>query len=121
MLYRIFYKPWKEENMPLEYAFIQSLYSDNPYTAETYGRQLNEITDKEQRERLMFGNWEYDDDPSALIGYDAILDLFSNPHPVSAEDFITADIARFGKDRTVIGYWNGYDLKEVLVFIKEVF
>lgn len=116
-LYRIFYKPWKEGRLPEEYAFIQSLFNDNKYTADIYGKQLAQITDQAQKERLMFGNWEYDDDPNILIGYDAILDLFTNP-PTPGEEYITADIARFGKDRTVIGYWAGYDLKEITVLIK---
>ena len=33
-LYRIFYKPWKNKTLKEGYAFIQALYSDNPYTAE---------------------------------------------------------------------------------------
>jgi hypothetical protein len=35
-----------------QYAFIQSLYSDNHYTSEEYGKQLDEITDKTLKQRL---------------------------------------------------------------------
>ena len=66
-LYRVFYKPWKENSLPIEYAFIQSLYNDNPFTAEEYGKQLNEISDQDQKERLMFGNWEYDEDRKSVV------------------------------------------------------
>src|SRR3954452_6351195 len=37
--YRVFYKPWKDGTLPEQYAFIQALYSDNPYTAADYGKQ----------------------------------------------------------------------------------
>lgn len=105
-LYTTFYKPWKENKLPLQYAFVQSLYKDNPHTAKEYAQQLAEITDKETKERLMFGNWEYDDDPTALIEYDAITDLFTNT-VVEGQKYITADVARQGSDKTVIKIWNG--------------
>lgn len=113
-LYGLFYKPYKEATLPSHYSFIPALYTDNKYTAEAYGKQLSEIADKAMRERLMFGNWEYDDDPTALIKYDAILDLFTNTSE-EGEKYISADIARYGQDKTVIGYWNGFDLEELVV------
>ena len=113
-LYQLFYKPSKENRLPIEYAFIQSLYNDNPYTAEEYGKQLAQITDQATKERLMFGNWEYDADPATLIKYEAILDLFSNVAE-SGDKYLTADIARYGGDKIVVGCWNGFDLYKVEV------
>jgi phage terminase large subunit len=121
-LYRIFFLPFKEKKLPKEYAFIQSLYGDNPYTAGEYGKQLAQISDQAQRERLMFGNWEYDADPSALIRYDAIIDLFTNSVEIpigndgnATEKYITADIARFGQDRTVYAVWHGWELSKLII------
>jgi len=112
-LYRVFYQPWKAKALMPEYAFVQSLYGDNPFTADTYGVQLSHMTDMVQKERLMFGNWDYESDQNTLINYDAIMDLFTNTVDETGR-FITADIARFGKDKTRIGYWEGYNLKEVI-------
>lgn len=117
--YQAIYKPWREHKLPPEYAFIQSLYKDNPYTADEYGKQLNQITDKSTRERLMFGNWEYEDDPSALLEYDAIIDLFTNSVPASYEFFITADIARYGGDKIVIYVWQGWKIVEIVWTVKQ--
>lgn len=114
-LYRIFYRPFVDNILPAGYAFIQSLYGDNPYTATDYGEQLKQITDQAQRERLQFGNWEYDADPATLINYNAIVDLFTNAVEGSSEKYLTADVARFGKDRTVIGIWTGCELSEVII------
>ncbi|MBD3252466.1 hypothetical protein GF386_01925 [Candidatus Pacearchaeota archaeon] len=118
-LYQMVYKPSKEGRLPKEYAFIQSLYGDNPYTAEKYGEELSQIKDDATRQRLQFGNWEYDDELGNLIEYDAIVDLFTNtlredldPYP---ERYLSADIARFGKDKTVIGLWHGFRLKKPVI------
>lgn len=113
-LYRVFYKPFKAGLLPPEYAFVQSLYGDNPYTAQDYGEQLSHVSDKVQKERLMFGNWDYDADENALMNYDAILDLFSNT-AAKGERFIIGDIARFGKDRTVVGVWHGLTLVKLFI------
>jgi hypothetical protein len=113
-VYRVFYRPFKDSTLPPQYAFIQSLYQDNPYTKAMYGGSLAEITDSAQKQRLMFGNWEYDDDPATLIKYEAILDLFTN-HVEDGGKYLTADIARYGQDRTIIGIWEGHALAEVVV------
>ena len=36
----------------------------------------------------------------------------------AGEKYITADIARFGKDSTTIGYWEGWRLEEIHVYNK---
>lgn len=108
--YKYFYKPFKAGALPSNIAFIQSLYMDNKYTGKDYERQLSQITDKATKERLMFGNWEYDDDPAKLVEYDSILDMFTNSFVPEGRKCITADIARQGKDYTRIATWNGFQL-----------
>ena len=106
--YTEFYKPWKENKLPNDIGFIQSLYSDNPYTAKDYKNQLASLKDKANKERLMFGNWDYDDDPSALVDYDAVCDVFTNSHiKGDGEKFISADLAMQGRDKFISGYWDG--------------
>lgn len=119
-LYRVFYRPSKDLKigLPIGYAFIQSLFGDNPHTAETYGQQLAEISDKAQRERLMYGNWEYDDDPASLVKYEAILDLFTNTVD-AGEKYMICDVARYGNDTTRIGVYEGLDLKRVITRSKQ--
>lgn len=117
--YSIFYKPFRDGTLPKNQAFIQALYNDNEYTAEDYAKQLRQISDKSTKQRLMFGNWEYDDDPTALIKYENIVDLFTNTIEASIEKFITADIARFGRDRTVIKVWRGLECYLIKTFTKQ--
>jgi phage terminase large subunit len=60
---------------------------------------------------LLYGNFEYDDDPSALIDYDKILDCFTNAFIPTGTKIITVDVARFGSDKTVIALWDGWRVK----------
>lgn len=118
-LYTRIYKPFKEGILAKNIKFIQSLYKDNPYTAESYGKQLDMITDLTNRRRLKDGDWEYSNDPSALIKYDSIVDLFTNTIEKSEEKYLTADIARFGKDKTVIKLWKGLDCYKIIEYVKQ--
>lgn len=115
-LYRIFYKPWKKGLLPVNYAFIQALYKDNPYTAEEAGKRLDMITDPTLRSRLKMGLWEYATGDNSLCEYDAIIDLFTNhlPQPKEFEKplprYLTIDVARYGGDEIVCGNWKGLEV-----------
>lgn len=106
-LKRLFYNPFKNGTLGKAYSFIRSLYSDNNYTSDIYGEQLNEISDKATRDRLRDGNWDYDDDKACLVKGEAIDDLFTNTVE-DGDKFATLDIARFGKDSTKLYLWKGF-------------
>jgi hypothetical protein len=55
----------------------------------------------------MYGNWEYDDDPNALIPYDNIIDIFTNPVQEIDDKYLVCDVARYGNDKTTISLWRG--------------
>lgn len=107
-VYKQFYLPNKEDNLKDYRVFIQALPTDNPYLPESYLNSLLQL-DEASRQRLYYGNWEYDDDKSALIDYDAITDYF-NPKHIKGEGlkYMTIDVARKGKDKTVGRVWHGY-------------
>jgi len=118
-LYTEFYKPWKDGTLKAHRLFIQALASDNKYIDPTYIDKLKR-RDKATQERLLYGNWEYDDDPTVMVDYDAILDLFSNKVAVMpkftdekfkrTDMYIITDVARFGKDRIVIFVFYKYQV-----------
>lgn len=112
-VFNYFYKRNKEGNLPVHIVFITALLFDNPHRESGYEQQLNELTNKSQKERLLYGNFEYDDDPSALCEYDQILNIFTNNFEELKKGtrYITADIARFGSDKIVIGVWYGWHVK----------
>ena len=116
---RMFFTPWTQGLLPDNVAFIQSLYKDNPYTYEEYGKQLSGITDKTMRERLMFGNWDYEDDPNAMMNTDAIQDLYTNAIDKTSDKYLIVDAARFGSDMTVMSCWKGLDWYKVVTRSKQ--
>jgi hypothetical protein len=112
-VYRRFHKPEKDGKLPPQRQFIRALATDNPTVTQDYIEQLKKL-DKTAVERLLYGNFDYDDSPDALMDYDSIVDLFTNEH-VKGDGmwYISADIARFGKDLTTIMVWNGWVLEDV--------
>jgi phage terminase large subunit len=107
-LYREYYRKQKEGTLESWKAFIQAFPYDNKMLPAGYIENLERILSKNEKERLLKGNWEYDDDPSALMDYDKIVDIFSNTHVEPGDKRITSDIARFGGDKIVIIEWDGW-------------
>jgi len=116
-VYSRFYKPWREGTLPKYRKFIKALPTDNPHTTEDYLNQLRN-SDKITKERLLYGNFEYDDDPTSLIVYDAITDLFTNTVD-EGDKFISADVARQGSDKIVIYVWNGLKVERIVTKQKQ--
>lgn len=113
--YNNFYLPNKNGTLPDYRKFIQALPTDNRYLTSDYLDSLGRLPANE-RERLKFGNWEYDSDPNTLIGYDTINDLFTNDFVKGGKKKIVADIARYGSDRAVITVWDELILIDYLTF-----
>jgi len=117
-VYRV-YKSWKEGTLPKDVTFIQALYGDNPFTKEIYGKQLSRIKDPAMRARLKEGSFEYDDDPTALMDIDSIVDLFTNTVEKSEEKYMIIDVARHGVDKTVFFLFRGMKLYGVRIYQKQ--
>jgi phage terminase large subunit len=106
-VYMKFYSPHERKEMEPHKKFIQSLIDDNPEISKHYRDNLLTL-DKASKERLLYGNWNYDDDPATLCDHDAIMDLFRNDHvKPNGHRYISADLAMQGRDRFVAGAWDG--------------
>ena len=116
-LYKDFYKPWKRGTLSEDMAFIPALPSDNQFLTEDYIDALKSIKDKAKKERLLLGNWEYDDDPTALLEFDAIIDSFNNTfvEPDEKDKCMTVDVAMQGSDLFVVAVWYGFVLMDLFV------
>lgn len=105
--YKQFYHPSKRGDIPDYRRFISALPKDNPHLHPSYLESLLQL-DKNSKERLYYGNWEYDDDPSTIMDMDAITDYFNPIHLTKGEDkYLTIDVARLGKDKSVFRIWQG--------------
>ena len=115
-VYTQYYKPAKEGTQKEYRQFIQSLVDDNEFISKHYKKQLLTL-DELSKQRLLFGNWEYDATNDNLIDYDAILNLF-NQNGIEGDKYISCDVARFGSDKTVIMYWEGLHIKKIRSILK---
>ena len=115
-VYTQYYRPAKEGKQKPHRKFIQSLVDDNQYISKFYKTQL-ETLDELSKQRLLFGNWEYDASKDNLIEYDAILNMFSQKG-VEGQKYISCDVARFGSDKTVIILWQGLHIKKIRTLLK---
>lgn len=115
---QVFWKPFKSKTLEKTIKFLQSLVTDNPFIDSGYIENLNAIKDKVRKQRLLFGNFDYDDDDNALMDYDSIMDIFKNDFVPAGEKYISADVARFGGDKTVVMLWAGWRVIQIHVLIK---
>lgn len=111
-LYNEFFAPWTMGELPSHMAFIQARAIDNPHLPSSYIETLSKLPEVD-RKRLLDGDWNYDDSNDALYSTDDVLRCFRDGES-TGELFITADIARLGKDRSVIGLWRGLSLIQVI-------
>jgi hypothetical protein len=71
---------------------------------------------------------EASEDDGQLINNQSIIKTFSNTHIEGGIKYITADIARLGKDKTIIFVWDGfrvietkeYDISRIDFIVKEI-
>jgi hypothetical protein len=111
-LYNEFFSPWTTGELPPYMAFIQARAIDNPHLPSSYIETLSKLPEVD-RKRLLDGDWNFDDSNDAIFNTDDVLRCFRQPDE-TGELFITADIARLGKDRSVIGLWRGLSLIQVI-------
>lgn len=113
-LKRRFYDKHKDGTIESFKTFIPALPTDNPYLPPEYIENLRQLP-LADRQRLLYGNWEWDDSPLALIPYESVQLLYSEDDIYkneSDEMYITSDIA-FTGDKFIALVWRGYELIEI--------
>lgn len=107
-LYYQFYQPFMAGKLQDDAKFVKSLVTDNIYRETGSVENLASIKNDILRNRLLHGEWEYDDDPRRLMNVKALEQLFENRHIERGEAALTCDVARFGDDTTKIWIWQGW-------------
>ena len=110
--YHEFFKPERDGTLDDDKKFVQALVYDNPHISPEYVKSLQK-QDNATRERLLNGNWDYDDDPYALMDFEKICDIWTNEHAEPGSKYITADVAGMGSDKFVIMSWDGWRVTEI--------
>jgi hypothetical protein len=115
--YSKFYIPTAAGTITETRKFIQSLPTDNPNLPPSYLDSLLAL-DENSKQRLYYGNWEFDNDPARLIDFDKIQNIFTNDFVDAGDMYISADIARYGSDKMVILVWSGFRVIEIFTLDK---
>ena len=115
-VYSEYYRPAQDNTIKHYRKFIQSLVIDNNYISKHYETQLSQL-DELSKQRLLFGNWEYDAAADSLIDYNSIMGMFSQKG-IEGDKYITCDVARFGSDKTVIMLWQGLHIRYIRTILK---
>ena len=115
--YSEFYLLHKKNELPKYRKFVQSLVTDNPHIDKNYTENLEKLPEID-KQRLLYGNWEYDNDPARLIEFENISNSFTNDFIEGGKRYITADIARFGSDKAVVILWSGFCAEKIFEFAK---
>lgn len=116
-VYSQFYLKSKSGTIDNDKKFVQALPTDNPHLPQSYLDSLLSLDDN-SKQRLYYGNWEYDNDPAKLIDYEKIQNIFTNDFVSNGEMYISADIARYGSDKMVIMVWSGFRVIEIFTLNK---
>jgi len=107
-LYHTYYLPYRNGTLPPHMSFIMASAKDNKCLPPNYIPDLLLTISENEKQRLIFNNWEYDDDPATLCDYQAIQDLFLNEHiQPTGKRYISADLAMQGRDLFVASCWDG--------------
>lgn len=118
-LYKDYYKPNTEGNLPSHMKFIQALPTDNKTLPQDYVPNLMKILSHNEVQRLVYGNWEFDDNPYAMFEYADILGMYTNEFIKPTQDrYMTCDIAYTGSDKFVIVVWAGFVVLKIIAIDK---
>ena len=111
-VYDDYYLPWKNWTLPAFRKFIRATAWDNPYLTEEYIQQL-ERSDEITKQRLLYGNFDYDNSKWKVFRWDEISDLFTCTVEKEDTTYITCDVARLWDDKTVIVVWKWLEAIEI--------
>jgi phage terminase large subunit len=112
-IYNQFYLPHKNNVLPEYKAFVQALPGDNLHLPSAYVQSLSRLPEVD-RKRLLEGDWEYDNSADRLYQYEELIRCFRDPFD-NGQMYLTGDIARLGKDRTVLCIWKGMSCIDIVV------
>lgn len=110
-----FYTPWLEGTLPKDRAFIPAGVDDNPNASKEYRENIMNatgLTGKRYR-----GDWDYAEGGNNLFPKDSLRLIFEGSKlPTNGMKYITCDVARKGKDLSVIMVWDGYNIIDVTTY-----
>jgi hypothetical protein len=112
-LYHLFYKPFMNGTIDEDCMFIPSLIGDNCFIDSQAKAGLMGFKNEAQKQRLLYGNWDYEDEPEQIIKYEWLEKCFLARDYINTQKFMGVDVARYGNDKSVIAKIEGNTLYSV--------
>lgn len=117
-VYFAYYKPFVNKTIDSYKSFIPALVTDNPNISEFYVQNLKRLPEVD-KQRLLYGNWDYDHNPDCIFTQESISNMFTNILPFeNSERYISCDVAGTGTDRAVVILWRGLQATEFWISSK---
>ena len=110
-LYDEFWKPHsKGEPLKEGRFFLPALVTDNPRISKEYVKALQELDDESMKQRLLYGNWDYEIVSNQLVLTQWLENQIVNNYNPAEKKKGAVDVAREGGDSTVASVWVGNTL-----------
>jgi hypothetical protein len=118
-IYSLFYDAQRKGTILSYRKFIKALVTDNPNVSEDYILSLQK-SDEITKQRLLYGNFDYDDDATALTTMQTCQAVFTNDYVKTDlyDKKIIIDPALGGKDGCGINVFYGLSCVERITFDK---
>lgn len=115
-----FYDRFKNNTLPKEISFISTSGSNNFFRDKDYEKKLSLLSEQKFK-RLELGDWEYANSIDQLFDNHKLERIFSDLTQLNKtnQHYISADIARFGEDNSVIIVWNDFRIIEIIKLSKK--
>lgn len=116
-VYSDFYIPWLNGTLEEHRYYIPATLNDNKYQSKFYADSLYKRLNKENADRLLNGDWNFDGDTARLMNYNSISDIFilEDYNNIPGEMYLSADIA-FTGDRCIILLWKGLTVFKIISY-----
>ena len=116
-LYTDFYKPYSMgTGMKKGRFFLPALVSDNPGISKEYVKALQELDDESMKQRLLYGNWDYEIVSNQLVLTQWLENQIATEYKPTDKRVGAVDVAREGGDSTVASVWIG----KTLVWLEKI-
>lgn len=113
----MFYNPWHDPEhygpLPAGVLVIEFTIEDSWQTKQDIDAMMSNPNPWVQR--YIKNNWSYQDDEDSLFKYRYFQSAISTMWDVNATRYAGKDVARTGKDRSVIAMWAGETLVDIFI------
>lgn len=112
-LKKLYYEPWRNGTLPENVAVIEFTIEESWQTPEDIAAMM--LNPKPWVQRYIMNNWDFVEDDNSLFKYRFFDANLVSLLDANATRYIGYDVARSGKDRSVIALWYGRTLVDIVI------